>query len=311
MPFSALENAMHSYLHHLDDLLLFSEVVEKGGFSAAARVLNLQRSKLSRRVAELEARLGQRLLQRNTRRVSLTPMGEQIYVHAQAMAREARTAFDLAASAGDTPSGLLRMTAPSPLSVFLLGDLVARFCLAYPEVRVLLDTRDQIIDLVGEGYDLAFRAQGASLTDSRLIARELAPVPLVLVCHPAMAQSAPRHPRDLASLPLLAHSTQDSPQSWQFAGPGGEQESIEFLPRSLSNNPAALREMARSGLGAALLPHYLCAPYLASGDLVELLPAWRATPARIYAVMPARRGIPLALRRFLEYAVAELPGKLI
>lgn len=195
---------MHSYLHHLDDLLLFSEVVEKGGFSAAARVLNMQRSKLSRRVAELEARLGLRLLQRNTRRVSLTPMGEQIYVHALAMAREARSAFDLAAAIGDTPSGLLRMTAPSALAVTLLGELVARFCLKHPGVRVLLDTRDQIIDLVGEGYDLAFRAQGASLTDSRLVARELAPVPLILVGTPAMAQAAARHPRELNALPLLA-----------------------------------------------------------------------------------------------------------
>lgn len=231
---------MHSYIHHLDDLLLFTEVVEKGGFSAAARVLNMQRSKLSRRVAELEARLGLRLLQRNTRRVSLTPMGEQIYVHALAMAREARSAFDLAAAMGDTPSGLLRMTAPSALAVTLLGELVARFCLQHPGVRVLLDTRDQVIDLVGEGYDLAFRAQGASLTDSRLVARELAPVPLILVAAPAMARAAPRHPRDLNALPLLAHATQDSPQSWHFVGPAGEAESIEFRPRCLSSNLAAL-----------------------------------------------------------------------
>lgn len=301
---------MNSYIHHLDDLLLFSEVVEKGGFSAAARVLNMQRSKLSRRVAELEARLGLRLLQRNTRRVSLTPMGEQIYVHALAMAREARSAFDLAASMGDTPSGLLRMTAPSALAVTLVGDLVARFCLKHPGVRVLLDTRDQIIDLVGEGYDLAFRAQGASLTDSRLVARELAPVPLILVCGATMALAAPRHPRELNALPLLAHATQDSPQSWHFTGPAGEAESVEYLPRCLSSNLAALREMARAGLGVALLPHYLCAGALAKGDLVQILPAWQAAPARIYAVMPARRGAPLALRRFLEFAVAELPALL-
>ncbi|AVC42810.1 LysR substrate-binding domain-containing protein [Achromobacter ruhlandii] len=301
---------MHSYIHHLDDLLLFTEVVEKGGFSAAARVLNMQRSKLSRRVAELETRLGLRLLQRNTRRVSLTPMGEQIYVHALAMAREARSAFDLAAAMGDTPSGLLRMTAPSALAVTLLGELVSRFCLKHPGVRVLLDTRDQIIDLVGEGYDLAFRAQGASLTDSRLVARELAPVPLILVAAPEMARAAPRHPRELSALPLLAHATQDSPQSWHFAGPAGEAESIEFRPRCLSTNLAALREMASAGLGVALLPHYLCAGSLARGDLAQLLPAWRAAPARIYAVMPARRGAPLALRRFLDFAAAEMPALL-
>lgn len=298
---------MHAHIHHLDDLLLFSEVVEKGGFSAAARVLNMQRSKLSRRVAELEARLGLRLLHRNTRRVSLTPMGEQIYAHAQAMAREARTVFDLAASMGDVPGGLLRITAPSPLAVTLLGDLVARFCLANPGVRVLLDTRDQIIDLVGEGYDLAFRAQASSLTDSRLIARELAPVPLILVCSPAMARSAPRHPRDLAALPLLAHATLDAPQTWRFTGPAGEMETLEFQPRCLSSNMATLRAMARAGLGVALVPRYLCGAFLDKGELVQILPAWQAAPARIYAVMPARRGEPLALRRFLEYTAAELP----
>ena len=98
-------------------------------------------------MADLEARLGLRLLQRNTRHISLTPMGEQIYVHARAMAREARTAYDLAASMGDTPSGLLRITAPSALAVTLLGDLIGATA-SSTRVRVLLDTRDQIIDLV-------------------------------------------------------------------------------------------------------------------------------------------------------------------
>ncbi len=301
---------MPTFIHRVDDLLLFSEVVEKGGFSAAARVLNMQRSKLSRRVAELEMRLGVRLLQRNTRSVSLTPMGEQVYAHAQALAREARTVFDLAASVGDTPAGLLRITAPSPLAVTLLGDLVARFCLAHPNVRVLLDSRDQIIDLVAEGYDLAFRAQGSSLTDARVNALEVAPVPLILVCSPAMAKSAPKHPRDLASLPLLAHATQDGVHTWRFTGPAGETESVEFQPRSLSSNMATLRAMARAGLGVALVPRYLSAVLLDKGDLVQILPAWTAPPARIYAVMPTRRGEPLALRRFLEYAVAELPALL-
>ena len=140
-------------------------------------------------------------------------------------------------------------------------------------MRVLLDTRDQIIDLVGEGYDLAFRAQGASLTDSRLVARELAPVPLVLVAAPDLARADLRRPRDLTALPLLAHATQDSLQNWQFSHPSGERESLEFTPRSPSNNPAAVREMARAGLGIALLPHYLCAASLARGDLVALLPS--------------------------------------
>ncbi|EHK63120.1 LysR substrate-binding domain-containing protein [Achromobacter arsenitoxydans] len=301
---------MPSYIHRLDDLLLFNEVVEKGGFSAAARVLNMQRSKLSRRVAELEGRLGVRLLQRNTRRVSLTPMGEQIYAHAQALAREARTVYDLAASMGDTPGGLLRITAPSPLAVNVLSDLVARFCQTHPGVRVLLDTRDQVVDLVAEGYDLAFRAQATSLTDSRLIARELAPVPRILVCSPAMAKAAPRHPLDLAGLPLLAHATQDGPQTWRFAGPAGDSAAVEFVPRCVSSNMAALRTMARAGLGAALVPRYLCKDLLDKGELVGLLPGWNAEPARIYAVMPARQGEPLALRRFLECVAAALPALL-
>ena len=301
---------MPSYLHRVDDLLLFSEVVEKGGFSAAARVLNMQRSKLSRRVAELEARLGLRLLHRNTRRVSLTPMGEQVYAHAQALAREARTVYDLAASVGDTPAGLLRITAPSPLAVTLLGELVARFCLVHPGVRVLLDSRDQAFDLVAEGYDLAFRAQASSLADSRLNAREVAPAPLLLVCSPAMAKAAPAHPRDLASLPLLAYATQDGPHTWRFTGPAGEMESVEFQPRSLSSNMATLRAMARGGLGVAMVPRYLCTTLLDKGELVTLLPGWSPPPARIYAIMPARQGEPLALRRFLEYAAAELPALL-
>jgi len=301
---------MPNYVHRLEDLLLFSEVVEKGGFSAAARVLNMQRSKLSRRVAELEARLGVRLLQRNTRRVSLTPMGEKIHAHAQALAREARSVFDLAASIGDVPAGMLRITAPASLASRVLGGLVARFCVDHPRVRVLLDTRDQIIDLVGEGYDLAFRAQASSLTDAKLNALEIAAVPLALVCSPAMARSAPRHPRDLAALPLLAHGTQDGPHTWRLTGPAGEMESVEFQPRSLSSNMDTLRAMAGAGLGVALVPRYLCVAELDQGDLVRILPDWTAAPARIYAVMPARSGEPLALKRFLEYAAAEMPARL-
>jgi len=302
---------MPNYVHRLEDLLLFSKVVEKGGFSAAARVLNMQRSKLSRRVAELEARLGVRLLQRNTRRVSLTPMGEQIHAHAQALAREARSVFDLAASIGDVPAGMLRITAPASLASRVLGGLVARFCVDHPRVRVLLDTRDQIIDLVGEGYDLAFRAQASSLTDAKLNALEIAAVPLALVCSPAMARSAPRHPRDLAALPLLAHGTQDGPHTWRLTGPAGEMESVEFQPRSLSSNMDTLRAMAGAGLGVALVPRYLCGPELDQGGLVHILPGWSAAPARICAVMPARCGEPLALKRFLEYVAAELPARLI
>ena len=301
---------MPNYVHRLEDLLLFSEVVEKGGFSAAARVLNMQRSKLSRRVAELEARLGVRLLQRNTRRVSLTPMGEQIHAHAQALAREARSVFDLAASMGDAPAGMLRITAPAPLATRVLGGLVARFCADHPRVRVLLDTRDQIIDLVGEGYDLAFRAQASSLTDARLNALEIAAVPLALVCSPMMARSAPRHPRDLATLPLLAHGTQDGPHTWRLTGPGGEMASVEFQPRSLSSNMDTLRAMAGAGLGVALVPRYLCGAEIEQGELSRILPDWTAAPARIYAVMPARSGEPLALKRFLEYAAAEMPAHL-
>lgn len=301
---------MPHYAHRLEDLLLFNEVVEKGGFSAAARVLNMQRSKLSRRIAELEARLGVRLLQRNTRRVSLTPMGEQIHAHAQALAREARSVFDLAASIGDAPAGMLRITAPAPLATRLLGGLVARFCADHPRVRVLLDTRDQIIDLVGEGYDLGLRVQASSLTDARLNAVEIAPVPLALVCSAAMANSAPRHPRDLAALPLLAHGTQDGPHTWRLSSRDGEMEAVEFQPRSLSSNTDTLRAMAGAGLGVALVPRYLCRDELARGELASILPGWTAAPARIYAVMPARSGEPLALKRFLEYMAAELPARL-
>lgn len=301
---------MPNYAHRLEDLLLFSEVVEKGGFSAAARVLNMQRSKLSRRVAELEARLGVRLLQRNTRRVSLTPMGEQIHAHAKALAREARSVFDLAASMGDAPAGMLRITAPSPLATRILGGLVARFCAEHPRVRVLLDTRDQIIDLVGEGYDLGFRAQSSSLTDARLNAIEISAVPMALVCSPAMVKSPPRHPRDLATLPLLAHGTQDGLHTWRLSGPGGEMEAVEFQPRSLSSNMDTLRAMAASGLGLALVPRYLCGDDLDQGRLARLLPDWTPAPARIYAVMPARCGEPLALKRFLEFTAAELPAYL-
>ncbi len=194
-------------MQRLDDLLLFAEVVERKGFAAAARSLALQRSKVSRRIGELEQRMGIRLLQRNTRRVSLTSAGEQVYVHARAIAQEARAAFNTAAELHGEPRGLFRLTCPLPFATHILTQLVAEFSQLHPQLRVLVDASDRTVDLVAEAFDLAFRAHQAPLDDSSLIATPIGAVPMSIVLAPHLmpSRASLSHPDQLLKYGLLAH----------------------------------------------------------------------------------------------------------
>jgi DNA-binding transcriptional LysR family regulator len=193
-------------MERLDDLMLFAEVVQRMGFAAAARSLGMQRSKLSRRVAELEERMGVRLLQRNTRRVSLTPAGERIYGHARTLVNEARAAFNVAAELNGEPRGVMRISSPASLAAVSLMPIVAEFCRQYPHLQVLVDTRYRQGDLVAEGFELAFCIQSTPLEDSSMVARFIGDVPMMVACSPTLLERHGKllHPSQLPVFSLLA-----------------------------------------------------------------------------------------------------------
>lgn len=300
-------------MERLDDLVLFVEVVECAGFAAAARRLGLQRSKLSRRIGELEQRLGLRLLQRNTRRVSLTPAGEQIYGHARGVVDEAREVFNVAAELNGEPGGLLRITCPAPFAIKALTPVVAEFGLRHPRLRVLIDASDTVRDLVGEGFELAFRAQSVPLGNSSLIARRVSRVPMALVAKPALIEGCGllQHPRQLADLGLLGLGPHESRQLIHFSHGQQEDYLLACLPRLISGNLLVQEAAAIAGLGVACLPRYVCRNALSSRQLIEVFAdeaGWKPRDGQMYAVMPTRRGNTLAVRLFLEFALPRLAG---
>lgn len=298
-------------MNRLEDLVLFAEVVEHSGFSAAARHLGLQRSKLSRRIVELERRMGVRLLQRNTRQVSLTMAGEQVYAHARALAQEAREAFNVAAEINGEPRGLLRISCSSTLAANALVPVISEFHRQHPNLRVAINAADHYIDLIKERIDLAFRVSSTQLNDSSLILHAVGTVPMIAAGSAALLDrgSALDHPDDIPRLGLLALASSDLETSLDFARSNGEQYRLQYPPRLFCNNMTVLHAAAVGGLGAAVLPLYLCKDDTESGRLVNVLSpesGWEPTASFVYALTPARHGVPLATRLFLRFATPRL-----
>ncbi|VWD07434.1 LysR family transcriptional regulator [Burkholderia lata] len=298
-------------MERLEDLLFFAEVVEHAGFSAAARSLGLPRSKLSRRIAELEARMGVRLLQRNTRRVSLTPAGEAVYDHARAIAHEAREAFNVATKFTDEPRGLLRVASSPTIAANALMPVIAAFLARYPALRVLVNAADQSTDVIGERVDLAFRVASAPLDDSSLVMRTVSAMPMVLAASAALvaAHGPLTHPEQIAALGWIALASQDGPRSLRFVRPDDDDYMLRAVPRLMCANMQVLHSAVTAGLGVAALPRYLCTDLLASGKLVDAFAPdspWRPDASFVVALMPNRQGITLTTRVFLEFATPML-----
>lgn len=298
-------------LNRLEDLALFAEVVEHCGFSAAARHLGVQRSKLSRRIVELEQRMGVRLLQRNTRQVSLTLAGEQVYFHARAMAHEAREAFTVAAEANGEPRGLLRVSCSSTFAAHALVPVVSDFHREYPNLRIAISTADHYSDLIRDRADLTFRVSSAALEDSSLVLRAIGAIPMILAVNPRLLEdrSGLKHPREIPKLGLLALASQDGDASLEFSCRGEDRYLLKHLPQLICNNMTVLHSAVAAGLGAAVLPRYLCGDDVGNGHIVSALDSesgWKPEDSFVYTLIPARIGVPLMTRLFLEFATPRL-----
>ncbi len=298
-------------MKRLEDLVLLVEVVEQSGFSAAARSLGLQRSKLSRRISELERRMGVRLLQRNTRRISLTHAGEQVYAHARVLAHAAQEAFSAAANINDEPQGLLRIACSATFAANALIPVVSAFHRAYPHVRIAINAADQYTDLISDRIDLAFRVSSSPLGDSSLVMRPIGAMPMILAASPRLVKrvSGLKHPLDASRFGLMALTLQDGDHALAFSRPGGDTVSLNQLPSLICNNMSVLQAAVAASFGIAILPRYLCRDMLDSGKIINALdPAsgWEPADSFAYTLMPARHGMPATTRLFLEFAVPRL-----
>ena len=297
-------------MHDLNELYFFAKVVEHGGFMAAARQIGVPKSRLSRRVAELEARLGVQLLQRTTRRLALTEVGQAYFRHCQAMLAEAEAAQEAIARATDVPRGLVRVSCPDLLAQSLLAPLLPEFMAQYPEVRILLEVTGRRVDLINDGIDVALRVRLRLEDSASVVARPLGQSSSFLVASPALLaeHGLPQRPSDLASWPALVMSRPDGRGEWTMHDEVGQLYSVQLAsPRLMTDNLVVLAQAAIDGCGVAALPVLVCQQALADGRLRRLLPNFSMPGGILHLAFIGRRHLVPAVRVFVDFLVARTP----
>ena len=286
----------------LNNLYFFAKVVDFGSYTAAAKALGLQTSKLSRRIAALETELGVRLINRTTRRLSLTEAGKTFHRHCLALLDEAQAAKDAMRQVLASPQGLVRLSCPTGLLQGGVADILVRFLAKHPRVRIALDATNRRVDVVDEGLDIAMRVRKPPLEDSDLAMRAFGPDEVILVASPELiaAHGEPRTLEDIARMPTLSMASTDERSTWRFLGVDGEPAELTHSPRLCTDDLFTLRRAALQGIGAALVPRLLVANDLEGGALIRLLPSLKAHVGIVHAVFPSRRGMVPAVRALLD-----------
>ena len=292
----------------LNSLTIFAKVVEANSFSEAARRLNMPTSTVSRRVAEFEAQLGVRLLERSTRRLRLTDVGSEVLEHAQRSAELSDAVDSIVSNVVSNVSGTLRLSAPPSILDSLVVPLVGAFQDSYPNVRVSIFVTERFVDHIAEGIDLAFRR--VLLADSTLIARRILTYRHQLAASPSYLKKhkPPRTPHDLLDHRLLAFSYWKPANSWSFVHANGrDKETLTFDPHLSMNDFVGLAHALEAGAGIGELPPIVQPQLMRSGRLVEVMPKWRFETLNLSMVHLGNRHIPRPVRMFKEFAAQMAP----
>ena len=289
----------------LNDLAYFAEVVAHGGFAAAGRALHEPKSKLSRRIAGLEERLGLRLIERSSRRFRVTDTGKVFYERCRAMLAEAEQAEALVLQAQAEPHGRIRFSCPTGMLQAISG-LISSFLANYPKVRLQLVATDRAVDIIEERIDLALRIRTTLTTDAALTMRSLGVSTRILVASPQIASQVVAI-EQLATLPTLSNSDDNDTLEWRMETDEGRTQTVRVEPRLGCADMAAVRDAAIAGLGVALLPDHICGDALIAGRLVRILPAWRGLQGLVHLVFTTRRGLPPAVRALIDHLADHFP----
>ncbi len=286
-------------MDRLTSLTVFARVVECGGFSAAARRLNMSVAMVSNHVQALEDKLGTRLLNRTTRKVGLTEIGREYYQRSSHILADLEEADRFASSQQVKPRGVLRLHASTNIARFL-SPVVASYLDAHPEVSIDLTAGEQMVDMIENGYDLVIHT--APPPNSRLIVRRLTSWRHVLCCAPAYLQRHPA-PRDLADLKrhnCLRFAYYPFGEDWRFDGPDGKPVPVHSRGNLVTGSAELLRLLAVAGNGILLAPDFFIADELAAGTLVQLLPHQPTTELTINAIYPSRHHLSSKVRVFID-----------
>lgn len=296
-------------MQDLNDMVFFAEVAERGGFAAASRALGVPKSRLSRRVADLEAQLGVQLMQRSTRRLSLTPAGEIYLKHCAAMRDAAQAASEAVAQVQTEPSGTVRLSCPVTLAQSSVGPLLPIFLARYPAVRIEMLVLNRPVDPIEEGVDLALRVRPQIEDSATLVAKNFGVSRGLLVAHPDLLrrQGPVRTPAELSRLDTVSMSMGERTQ-WRLEGPAGKVHLHSHQPRYVADDLLTLKFAVVQGTGASVLPDYMCRAEINAGQLVEVLPGWGPAPGISHAMFPARRALVPAVRRLIDFLAQHLDG---
>jgi DNA-binding transcriptional LysR family regulator len=294
---------------NLNDILIFMAVVDAGSFIAGGQAMGLSRSAAGKAVIRLEDRLGTRLLNRTTRRLSLTDEGRVFYQHGLEVLASVDEAEASVAGQSAAPRGVLRLTVPDAFGRLVVLPIVEKYLLAWPDIQVEVNFTDRKSDILEEGFDLAIRiGTMPSASDTRLVSRVIAADRARLCASPSYLadRGEPRDIDDLAAHDCLIFSSRDQRQGWRFRGEGGAWVKAQGRSRLRLDSDEAIRDAAVAGLGIALLPDFLVADDLVAGRLRHVLPELETDDAKIVTLYPDKRLLEPRVRRFIDLMTKEL-----
>lgn len=292
-----------------NDLLLFARVVEEGSFSKAAEKLGVPKSTLSRRISALEAQLGERLILRTTRKLTVTDLGQSVLQHAQHVQEEVDATLALTQHRQAEPNGRLKVSMPGDFANHQMGELLSDFISKYPSVNLELDLSPRRVDLIGENFDVAIRV-GDLPDDASLAARGLVRFSIGLYASPAYLKlhGAPAEPEALMEHDCLRLTARNGePSIWRMEKDGAVWEGIP-PGRASANSPELLTRLAVRGKGITMLADHFAGQHVHKGELVPLLEDWKLPEVTVWAVFPGRRLMPARTRVFLDALQAEFSG---
>ncbi len=293
----------------LNDFAYFAEVVTHGGFAAAGRALGEPKSKLSRRIARLEERLGLRLIERSSRRFRVTDVGKAFYERCRTIQLEAEQAEALVTQAQSEPHGRIRFSCPTGM-VEVISELINEFLQNYPKVNMQLIATDQPVDLIGERIDLALRVRVSLTSDAELTMRGLGKSTRILVSAPAIANQL-HDVSQLSQFPILSTNDSSSETEWTLENSQGHLHSIQLEARLGCTDMVAVREAAIAGLGVALLPYHVCLQALKTGRLVRVLPEWSGQQGLVHLIFTTRRGLLPVVRALIDHLALKFPADIL
>ena len=300
-------------LSDLDDFYCFAQVVEHGGFSAAERATDIPKSKLSRRVYNLEEWLGVRLIQRSSRHFAVTDIGMNIYRHAQVMMNAAQAAHDLVDHLSTQPRGVIKISLPVSIAQNEITKILPNFLKMYPEIKVQMMVTNRRVDIINEGFDLALRVRDNLDDDPNLVIRKLEAIEQHLFASQAYLNQYGdvKQPEDLTQHRILSMADEHLDQHIVVHDDQSQQKKIRVNPIIMGSDLTMLAQLVSQDCGIALLPDSIVQDYLKSGELVRVLPEWKAPHGILHAVYPSRRGLLPAVRVFIDYLVASFnPAKI-